>query len=96
MNCKSRTPCWVNVDERLPDVGQPVLCWPPRVFEGPCTMYTAVLRQHGEKQWFVCEGNCVVYNHTPTHWHPMPNPPNSELGGGIPYGPNSCSTGGSE
>jgi len=79
MNCKSRTPCWVNVDERLPDVGQPVLCWPPKVFEGPCTMYTAVLRQHGEKQWFVCEGNCVVYNHTPTHWHPMPNPPTLKM-----------------
>ncbi len=73
---------WVSVENRLPNVGQPVLCWPPKCFDGSPASYTVVLRSYKDKRWFVVVGNGIVYNHNPTHWMPLPGPPKNKTTGG--------------
>jgi hypothetical protein len=64
---------WISVEERLPERGQYVLV---REFDpnGPCEMHVACMTKWG---WYgnAHSGNVNGGLVTPTHWMPLPAPP---------------------
>ena len=66
----SKTPRWITVEERLPEIGQYVLCLcRANIF--------CVLRRDKDGDWY--ENPAHVYmSKFVTHWMPLPEPPKEE------------------
>jgi len=61
---------WIDVNEKLPERGEPVL-----VYGSRGGIYTAVYGNRGgfSNQWWKLNSNSHYCN--PTHWMPLPEPP---------------------
>ena len=66
-----RVPCWIAVNERLPQVDQPVLVY-GHGFSSVCT-YTA------NGIWIENEAYVLDGDEEPSHWMPLPEPPALEV-----------------
>ena len=69
---------WIPVTERLPEKGVPVIGW----FPGATHSFECAINEH-DGVW--CEWGTGIYlyeDERPTHWMPLPAPPN--MGSGKP------------
>jgi hypothetical protein len=63
---------WISVDERLPESGEDVLVWHCGSVHSAYFNYSA-----GGVAYFVRDSH---YNCEPTHWMPLPGPPEKSNG----------------
>lgn len=62
---------WIPVEERLPDIGVSVLCSSPE----PPGEDRVWIWQREQYEWYFPDANEMG---TPTHWMPLPEPPEVE------------------
>lgn len=63
---------WISVDDRLPDMGQPVIEW--GAHEYPTTAYR--VNTHNGFRWRTYSDGEVIAG--VTHWMPLPEPPSGD------------------
>ena len=67
---------WISVEEKLPEVGKPVLVWDSRPKLG--RLRRVVARVVGFKRlWLTCPGDWSI---RPTHWAELPEGPGKGQG----------------